>query len=90
MAKNAGNLTFRSADTAVRFRAMGTNSLITLLDAARARLEERLRRVNEDIRAYPQPIARCDVQLGGLLAERSQIRAEIDKLQRMQETLSTR
>ena len=44
------------------------------------RLEERLRQVNAEIRDYPQPIARCDAQLGGLLAERERIRAEIEKL----------
>jgi cell division protein FtsB len=47
----------------------------------KARLEERLRQVNADIRDYPQPIARCDAQLGGLLAERERIRAEIEKLE---------
>jgi chromosome segregation ATPase len=61
---------------------------IDRLDLARAGLEERLRQVNEDIRGYPQPIAHCDAQLGGLLAERSQILAQIDKLRRMQESLS--
>lgn len=66
---------------------MGPNPPSGLLEATRARLEDRLRRVNEDIRAYPQPIARCDAQLGGLLEERSRIRAEIDELRRMQENL---
>jgi hypothetical protein len=48
--------------------------------AARARLEERLRAINDEIRDYPQPIARCDAQLGGLLEERGRIRAELDAL----------
>ena len=51
---------------------------------AKARLEERLRQVNADIRDYPQPIAHCDAQLGGLLAERERIRAQIEKLEQAQ------
>jgi len=47
---------------------------------ARARLEERLREINAEIAEYPQPIARCDAQLGGLLEERSRIRAQIEAL----------
>ena len=50
----------------------------------KARLEERLRQVNADIRDYPQPIARCDAQLGGLLAERERIRAQIEELEQAQ------
>ncbi len=52
----------------------------TLLEAARARLAERLARLNEEIRAYPQPIARCDAQLGGLVDERARLRAELDDI----------
>ena len=53
------------------------------IDAAsetRARLTQRLRELNEEIRAYPQPIARCDAQLGGLVEERARIHAEIERL----------
>ena len=50
----------------------------------KACLEERLRQVNADIRDYPQPIARCDAQLGGLLAERERIRAQIEELEQAQ------
>ena len=46
----------------------------------RARLTQRLRELNEEIRAYPQPIARCDAQLGGLVEERARIHAEIERL----------
>lgn len=46
----------------------------------RARLTQRLRELNEEIRAYPQPIARCDAQLGGLVEERALIHAEIERL----------
>ncbi len=51
-----------------------------LPEAARARLAERLARLNEEIRAYPQPIARCDAQLGGLVEERARLRAELDDI----------
>jgi hypothetical protein len=47
----------------------------------RARLLKRLVEVNEEIRAYPQPIARCDAQLGGLVEERARIQAELEALQ---------
>jgi hypothetical protein len=48
---------------------------------ARARLLKRLVEVNAEIRAYPQPIARCDAQLGGLVEERARIQAELQALQ---------
>ena len=47
---------------------------------ARARLQQRLRELNEEIRAYPQPIARCDAQLGGFVEERARVRAQIERL----------
>ncbi len=47
---------------------------------ARARLNRRLAELNEEIRAYPQPIARCDAQLGGLVEERVRIHEELDRL----------
>lgn len=37
----------------------------------KAHLEQRLRRLNEEIRRYPTPIARCDEQLGALLEQRA-------------------
>ncbi len=52
----------------------------TLLEVARARLAERLARLNEEIRTYPQPIARCDAQLGGLVEERARLRSELDDI----------
>ncbi len=48
---------------------------------SRAQLERRLEEINAELRDYPQPIARCDAQLGGLLEERSRIRAQLDELQ---------
>ena len=52
----------------------------TATSETRARLTQRLRELNEEIRAYPQPIARCDAQLGGLVEERARIQAEIERL----------
>jgi hypothetical protein len=40
-----------------------------ILDQLQARLAE----VNEEIRHYPQPIARCDAQLGGLHEDRARL-----------------
>ena len=51
-----------------------------LLESARERLRARLTLLNAEIRDYPQPIARCDAQLGGLVEERARLRAEIDEL----------
>ena len=39
----------------------------------RDQLQARLAEVNEEIRHYPQPIARCDVQLGGLHEDRARL-----------------
>jgi len=39
----------------------------------RAYLERRRERLSDEIRHYPTPIARCDVQLGGLLEARAAI-----------------
>ena len=47
---------------------------------ARVRLTQRLRELNDEIRAYPQPIARCDAQLGGLVEERSRLHEELERL----------
>ena len=51
------------------------------LEQAQTRLAERLREINAEIRAYPQPIARCDAQLGGLVEERARINAELAQLE---------
>jgi hypothetical protein len=47
---------------------------------SRAQLERRLDEINAELRDYPQPIARCDAQLGGLLEERLRIREQLDAL----------
>jgi hypothetical protein len=46
----------------------------------RCEIEERLARLNEEIKSYPQPIARCDVQLAGLLEERDGLRRALEAL----------
>jgi len=46
--------------------------------ADRNELTARLARVNDEIRAYPQPIARCDAQLAGLLEERDRLRRALE------------
>ncbi len=48
---------------------------------AKARLTGRLREINAEIRDYPQPIARCDAQLAGLVDERTRIHEELDELE---------
>jgi ABC-type phosphate transport system auxiliary subunit len=47
----------------------------------RSRLATRLQQINAEIRDYPQPIARCDAQLGGLVEERASIQAELEALE---------
>ncbi len=43
-----------------------------------AYLEQRLAELNEEIRHYPGPIARCDLHLPALLEERARIMAELE------------
>lgn len=50
-------------------------------DFIRAQLRARLAEVNEEIRTYPQPIARCDAQLGGLHEERANLLEALDWLE---------
>lgn len=46
----------------------------------RSEIEARLARLNDEIKAYPQPIARCDAQLAGLLEERDGLRRALEAL----------
>ena len=48
---------------------------------ARARIKARLAELNEEIRGYPQPVARCDAQLGGLVEERARLQEELERLE---------
>ena len=43
-----------------------------------AYLEQRLARLNEEIRSYPGPIARCDEHLAALLEERSRLMSQLE------------
>ena len=42
-----------------------------------AYLEQKLAELNEEIRTYPGPIARCDQHLPALLEERARLMAEL-------------
>ena len=44
----------------------------------RMELEKRLAELSEEIRNYPTPIARCDVQLSALLEERSSLLKKLE------------
>jgi hypothetical protein len=44
-----------------------------------AYLEQRLAELNEEIRRYPGPIARCDQHLPALLEERARVLAELER-----------
>jgi chromosome segregation ATPase len=46
----------------------------------RREIEACLARLNDEIKSYPQPIARCDAQLAGLLEEREGLRAALQAL----------
>ena len=45
----------------------------------KADLERQLAGVNDEIRNYPTPIARCDVQLTELLERRARLMAELER-----------
>jgi glutaredoxin/uncharacterized damage-inducible protein DinB len=45
------------------------------------RLEEKYRALNDEIRNYPTPIARCDEQLAKLIEERAKIREELARME---------
>jgi hypothetical protein len=44
-----------------------------------AHLKRRLAELNEEIRRYPGPIARCDQHLPALLEERARLMAELER-----------
>jgi hypothetical protein len=43
-----------------------------------AYLEQRLARLNEEIRCYPGPIARCDEHLPALLEDRARLLSQLE------------
>jgi len=52
----------------------------TKASTQRDELAARLACVNDEIKDYPQPIARCDAQLAGLLEERDRLRSLLGRL----------
>jgi ribosomal 50S subunit-associated protein YjgA (DUF615 family) len=49
--------------------------------AVRTYLERQVQLLNEEVRHYPGPIARCDDQLTGLLEQRTRAAAELQRLE---------
>ena len=47
----------------------------------RQELEKRLAALSAEIRAYPTPIARCDLHLPALLEERAQLISKLSSLE---------
>jgi hypothetical protein len=46
----------------------------------RAELERRIAELSAEIRHYPTPIARCDLQLPALIEERAELMAKLESL----------
>ena len=57
---------------------------LPLLESARKKIEVQLeaesRRINEEIRNYPRPIAACDLQFNYLLEERARLAGELRRI----------
>ena len=54
----------------------------------RSGIERRIEELSREIREYPTPIARCDVQLAGLLEERALLLSRLDGLVEKKNTCS--
>jgi len=52
----------------------------SLCSALRKYLERQVELLNEEVRNYPTPIARCDDQLTGLLEQRASAAAQLQRL----------
>jgi len=52
----------------------------SLCGALRKYLERQVELLNEEVRNYPTPIARCDDQLTGLLEQRASAAAQLQRL----------
>jgi hypothetical protein len=57
----------------------------TVWNGIRTHLENERRRIQQEIRTYPQPIAACDQQFNYLLEERSRISQELTRLHEISE-----
>jgi hypothetical protein len=77
VSQRAGFLSDGASGAPVSSAAMSPQS--QSLDEAR-RLRQRLQEIDAELRDYPQPIARCDAQLGGLIEERYAIRSRLEQL----------
>jgi chorismate mutase len=67
--------------TAADLRQRVDSELIeSLCSALREYLERRVELLNEEVRNYPTPIARCDDQLTGLLEQRAGAAAQLQRL----------
>ncbi len=47
----------------------------------KAELEARLAALNEEIRHYPTPIARCDLHLPALIEERAKLQRQLNEIE---------
>jgi hypothetical protein len=47
----------------------------------KAELEARLAALNQEIRHYPTPIARCDLHLPALIEERAKLQQQLNELE---------
>lgn len=54
----------------------------TMPSGTRAALEARRKQLDDEIRAYPTPIPRCDAQFNFLMEERARIVRELESLAR--------
>ena len=50
------------------------------LKLLRSLFAERIERVNQEVRHYPQPIAHCDDQLNKLLEQRERLAGQLDRM----------
>jgi hypothetical protein len=68
--------TARRADA----RGYDPELLAAVCGAVREYLEREFRLLSEEVRRYPRPISRCDVQLTGLLEQRASAAAALQRL----------
>jgi hypothetical protein len=61
-------------------RGIDAELTTSLRKTVRKYLERRVEQLNDEVRHYPGPIARCDDQLTGLLEQRSRALAELQRL----------
>jgi hypothetical protein len=62
----------------------------SLRQVTRSYLERRVAQLNDEVRHYPGPIARCDDQLTGLLEQRSRALAALQRLESLGSQPTTR